>query len=220
MSALLKREVAVHRHGLAFGAQNSGATLGALLAGLALPAVAIPFGWRWAFVLVVGLAPAAAVLAPPGDGSVAPRPVAPRGLTTVHALAVAAALASAPGVGFVSFLVLYAVESGMSQAAAGLLLVAAMLAVSSAGYLLLMAREPALIVVAGVLMAGLFTGAIAGPLLVGVLAEREQCALAWSACAGFALLAACTVLAVRGPAVPRRAGHAVRFPACSRSFST
>ena len=208
MSALLKREVAVHRHGLAFGAQNSGATLGALLAGLALPAVAIPFGWRWAVVLVAGLAPAAAMLAPPGDGSVAPRPVAPRGLTTVHALAVA----SAAGVGFVSFLVLYAVESGMSQAAAGLLLVAAMLAVSIAGYLLLMAREPALIVVAGVLMAGLFTGAIAGPLLLGVLTEREQCALAWSACAGFALLAACTVLAVRGPAVPRRAGHAGTVP--------
>ena len=182
----------------------------------------------------------------------------------MHALAVAAALASAAGVGFVSFLVLYAVESGMSHAAAGLLLgavslaatvsrigvgvfadrrgqeplrpVAAMLAVSIAGYLLLMAAEPALIVVAallagsfgwawpggltlavvqrspgapawavGVLMAGLFSGAIAGPLLVGVLAEQERFALAWGACAGFALLAACTVLAVREAAVPRRA---------------
>ncbi len=68
VSALLKHEVAVHRHGLAFGAQNSGASLGALLAGLALPAVAIPFGWRWAFVLVAGLALAAAALAPAGDG--------------------------------------------------------------------------------------------------------------------------------------------------------
>jgi hypothetical protein len=28
VSALLEREVAVHRHGLAFGAQNSGASLG------------------------------------------------------------------------------------------------------------------------------------------------------------------------------------------------
>jgi MFS family permease len=121
----------------------------------------------------------------------------------------------------------------MSQAAAGLLLVAVslaatvsrvgvgmvadrrgqeplrpvatMLAVSIAGYLLLMAAEPALIVVAallagffgwawpggltlavvqrspgapawavGVLMAGLFSGAIAGPLLVGLLAEHER----------------------------------------------
>ena len=257
VSALLKREVAGHRHGVAFGAQNSGASLGALLAGLALPVVAIPFGWRWAFVLVAGLALAAAALAPGGEAKVvAPRAVRPPGLSTVHVLAVAAALASAAGVGFVSFLVLYAVESGMSQAAAGLLLVAvslaatvsrvgvgvvadrhgqeplrpvaAMLGVSIAGYLLLIAGEPALIVVAallagsfgwswpggltlavvqrspaapawavGVLMAGLFSGAIAGPLLVGVLAEAEQFALAWSACASFALLAACTVLAAR-----------------------
>ena len=50
VSALLRREVAVHRQGLAFGAQQSGASLGALLAGLSLPAVAIPFGWRWAFL--------------------------------------------------------------------------------------------------------------------------------------------------------------------------
>jgi hypothetical protein len=53
-------------------------------------------------------------------------------------------------------------------------------------------------------MAGLFSGAIAGPLLVGVLAEHEQFALAWAACAGFALLAACTVLAVREAAVLHR----------------
>ena len=256
VSALLKHEVAVHRHGLAFGAQNAGAPLGALLAGLALPAVAIPFGWRWAFVVVAGFALTAAALAPTGDVRIAPRAVRPRGLSTVHALAVAAALASAAGVGFVSFLVLYAVERGMSQAAAGLLLVAvslaagvsrvgvgvmadrhgqeplrpvaAMLVVSIAGYLLLIAGEPALIVVAallagsfgwswpggltlavvqrspaapawavGVLMAGLFSGAIAGPLLVGMLAAAEQFAIAWIACAGFALLAACTVLAVR-----------------------
>lgn len=265
VSALLKREVAVHRHGLAFGAQNSGASLGALLAGLALPVVAIPFGWRWAFVLVAGLALAAAALAPAGVTSAhAPPPARPRGLTSVHALAVAAALASAAGVGFVSFLVLYAVESGMSQAAAGLLLVAvslaatvsrvgvgivadrrdgeplrpvaAMLGMSIAGYVLLIAGEPALIVVAallagsfgwswpggltlavvqrspaapawavGVLMAGLFSGAVAGPLLVGILAEQERFALAWTACASFALLAACTVLAVREAAVPRPA---------------
>jgi MFS family permease len=46
VAALLKREVAVHRQGLAFGAQQSGATLASLLAELALPLVAIPFGWR------------------------------------------------------------------------------------------------------------------------------------------------------------------------------
>jgi MFS family permease len=257
VSALLKREVAVRRQGLAFGAQQSGGSLGALLAGLALPAVAIPFGWRWAFLAVAALALAAAALAPTGGtAQTAARATPPRGLTSVHALALAAALASAAGVGFVSFLVIYAVERGMSHAAAGLLLgavslaatcsrigvgvfadrrgqeplrpVTAMLAASIGGYLLLIAGDPALIVVAallagscgwawpggltlavvqrspgapawavGVLMAGLFTGAIAGPLLVGVLAQHERFALAWGACASFALLAACTVSATR-----------------------
>ena len=256
VSQLLTREVGVHRRGLAFGAQQSGAPLGALLAGLALPAVAIPFGWRWAFLAVAALALGAAALVPGGAAApAAPRPERPRGLGAVHALAVAAALASAAGVGFVSFLVLYAVERGMSQAAAGLLLVAvslaatlsrigvgaladrngqeplrtvaAMLTVSIGGYLLLIAGEPVLIVVAalvaggcgwawpggltlavvqrspgapawavGVLMAGLFTGAVAGPLAVGVLAQQEQFAIAWATCATFALLAACTVSGV------------------------
>ena len=256
VAALLRREVAVHRQGLAFGAQQSGATLGSLLAGLALPLVAIPFGWRWAFLAVAGLALAAAALAPAGQAVRAPAAVRPRGLTSVHALAVAAAFASAAGVGFISFLILYAERSGMSQAAAGLLLgavslaatasrvgmgvladrrgqeplrpVAAMLAVSIAGYLLLIAGEPALIVVAallagsagwswpsgltlavvqrspgapawavGVLMAGLFTGAILGPLVVGVLAEHERFAVAWGTCATCAFLAAVTVSATR-----------------------
>ena len=70
----------MQRQGLAFGAQNSGATLGALLAGLALPVVAIPLGWRWAFVLVAALALAAAALAPEErSAAVVARPVRPRG---------------------------------------------------------------------------------------------------------------------------------------------
>jgi MFS family permease len=264
VSQLLTREVAVHRRGLAFGAQQSGAPLGALLAGLALPAVAIPFGWRWAFLAVAALALGAAALAPSGSvAAAARRAERPRGLGAVHALAVAAAFASAAGVGFVSFLVLYAVERGMSHAAAGLLLVAvslaatlsrigvgaladrngqeplrtvaAMLTVSIGGYLLLIAGEPALIVVAallaggfgwawpggltlavvqrspgapawavGVLMAGLFAGAVAGPLAVGVLAQQEQFGIAWATCAAFALLAACTVTGVSRTARPPR----------------
>ena len=250
VSALLKREVATQRQGLAFGAQQSGGTLGSLLAGLALPMIAIPFGWRWAFLAVAALALFAALLAPTGGAAPvrtsAPRP---RGLTSVHALAAAAALASAAGVGFISFLILYAERSGMSQSAAGLLLVAvslaatvsrvsvglvadrrggeplrpvaAMLAASIIGYLLLMTGEPWVIVVAallagafgwawpggltlavvqrspgapawavGVLMAGLFTGAILGPLVVGVLAEAERFAVAWAVCAVCALGAA------------------------------
>jgi MFS family permease len=257
VSALLKREVAVHRHGLAFGAQQGGAPMGALLAGLALPAVAIPFGWRWAFVVAAALALAAVAWAPRTEGAAAltGRPGRrPRGFTSVHALAVAAVLASAAGVGFVSFLVTYAVDNGMSEGAAGLLLagvslaatisrivlglfadragqeplrpVATMLAASVAGYLLLTAGEPGVIAAAallagalgwawpgglnlavvqrspdapawavGVMMTGLFVGAIGGPLLTGFLAENDLFTLAWIACAALALLAAVTIAA-------------------------
>jgi len=257
VSASLKREVAVHRHGLAFGAQQAGAPLGALLAGLALPAVAIPFGWRWAFLAAAVLA-LASVAAPPGTDRAANRAETvvrrPRGFTSVHALSVAAVLASAAGVGFVSFLVTYAIDSGMSEGAAGLLLagvslaattsriatgvfadragqeplrpVATMLAASMSGYLLLTAGTPGVIAAAallagslgwawpggltlavvhrspdapawavGVMMTGLFVGAVGGPLLTGFLAEHDLFTLAWIACAALALLAATTITA-------------------------
>jgi MFS family permease len=255
VSALLKREVATHRQGMAFGAQQSGAPLGALGAGLALPLVAIPLGWRWAFVAASALTLVALACAPRRTTAAAGSPGTgrrPRRFTSVHALGVAAVLASAAGVGFVSFLVTYGVDNGMSEGAAGLLLagvslaaaisriglgafadragqeplrpVAAMLAASVGGYLLLTAGEPGVIAAAallagglgwawpggltlavvqrspdapawavGVMMTGLFVGAVGGPLLVGFLAEHELFAVAWISCAGLALLAAATV---------------------------
>jgi MFS family permease len=270
VSALLKREVADHRQGVAFGAQQAGAPLGALLAGLALPAVAIPFGWQWAFVVAAALVLLAVAFAPRAAAravSSAPAGRRPRTFSSVHALGVAAVLASAAGVGFVSFLVTYAVESGMSEVAAGLLLagvslaatisriavgvfadragqeplpaVATMLGASVAGYLLLTTGEPGVIVAAallagglgwawpggltlavvqrspqapgwavGVMMTGLFVGAVTGPLLTGLLAEHDLFTLAWIACAGLALLAAATIAATlrRESRTPRGPG--------------
>jgi predicted MFS family arabinose efflux permease len=112
--------------------------------------------------------------------------------------------------------------------------VAAMLAISIVGYLLLIAGEPVLIAIAAllagsfgwawpagltlavvqrspgapawavsVLMAGLFTGAIVGPLVIGLLAEHERFAVAWAMCAACALLAAATVAATRQRLTPR-----------------
>jgi MFS family permease len=257
VSALLKREVADHSQGLAFGAQQAGAPIGALLAGLALPGLAIPFGWQWAFMAAAALALLAVAFAPRAGATASPPSPAgsrPRGFDSVHALGVAAVLASAAGVGFISFLVTYAVDSGMSEVAAGLLLagvsvaatisriavgvfadrgrqeplrpVAAMLAASVAGYLLLTTDEPGVIVGAallaggfgwawpggltlavvqrspqapgwavGVMMTGLFVGAVAGPLLIGFLAEQDLFEAAWIACAGLALMAAATIVA-------------------------
>ena len=47
----------------------------------------------------------------------------------------------------------------------------------------------------GVMMTGLFVGAVGGPLLTGFLAEHDLFALAWIACATLALLAAATIAA-------------------------
>ena len=49
----------------------------------------------------------------------------------------------------------------------------------------------------GVMMTGLFAGAIAGPVAIGVLADHDLWTPAWLMCAVFALLAAATVVAVR-----------------------
>ncbi len=257
VSALLKREVHEGRQGLAFGVQQSGASIGSLLAGLALPLVAIPFGWRWAFVAAAVLAVVSVLPVP--RGGPAPAAAAPtqrHGLSSVHAIAVAAALASAAGVGFVSFLVTYAVRSDIGEAEAGLLLggvslvatlsriglgalfdrtgreplalTGVMLAAAAGAYLLLIQDEPAVIVAAalvagglgwswpggltlavvrrrpeapawavGVMMSGLFAGAVAGPLVVGLLAEHGSFAAVWSLCAGLALSAGLVLLATR-----------------------
>jgi MFS family permease len=267
VSALLRREIAAGRHGLAFGAQQAGAPLGAMLAGLALPAIAIPLGWRWAYAVTAVVAVAAAALAPSHPGARAPSPDAGgrRRLSSVHALALTAVFASAAGVGFISFLVSYSVENGIGEATAGLLLtavsaaavgsrlvlgafadrrggealgpVAAMLVASVAGYLLLIGGEPAPIAVGalivgavgwgwpgaltlavverspgapawavGVMMSGLFAGAVAGPLLVGQFAEHGNFTEAWLSCAALALAAAATAALTRR--APRRSGAA------------
>ena len=127
MSALLRRTVDTGRHGLAFGAQQSGASIGALLAGVALPAVAIPLGWRWAYAVAAVLAIVAVALAPlPGRASRRAwrRSRSPPRITStsIRALAVAAVLASAAGVGFIAFLVTYSIDQGIGEGAAGLLL--------------------------------------------------------------------------------------------------
>ncbi len=258
VSASLKHEIAPARRGLAFGSQQAGASIGALLAGLALPAVAIPFGWQWAYVGVAALALAAAAASPAGIPRPHPaeRGRPPRGLNVVHAIGLTAFLASAASVGFIAFLVSYSVDRGISDSEAGILLavvsgcaaasrialgvladrgsqdalrpVPAMFLVSAAGYLLLIVGEPIVIVIAalavgsfgwawpgalnlavvqyspdapawavGVMLGGLFAGAVAGPLAIGLLAHADHFALAWIMCSVFALLAAATVVAVR-----------------------
>ena len=207
-SKVLERHVPPARHGVAYGAMQAGAPFGALLAGLALPALAIPFGWRWAFVATAALAAVNALAAPAAGPSTrdAVSDGRPRGLSSVHALAATAWLASVSGTGLVSFIVLYAVHAGMSEAAAGLLLgglslaaagsriviglgldrgggdplrpVAAMLALGATGFVALTAGAPAVIVV-GALLAGGVGWAWPGALTSAVVA-RAPGAPAWA----------------------------------------
>jgi predicted MFS family arabinose efflux permease len=136
-SALLRTTVAPRRHGLAFGTQQAGAPAGLFLAGLAVPVVAAPFGWRWAFAAVAVIALLAALAAPSAGSPVirastpAPARRLPRGSSTRTALPpllLATASASAVGVATVSFLVVYATHVGLSASAAGFLLGAVSLA--------------------------------------------------------------------------------------------
>jgi predicted MFS family arabinose efflux permease len=219
--------------------------------------VAIPFGWRWAFVGVAVVTLAAALAAPSaGQGDARPATVRRQGLGVVHAVGLAAFLASTAGMGFISFLVVYAVDHGIDEGTAGLLLagvslcaaagriglgvhadrsgqdalrpIVPMFVASVAGYALMISGEPVLIVLAallagsfgwswtgafnlavvqhapdepawavGVLLSGLFAGAIAGPLAIGFLAEHDLWSVAWLLCAAFTLLSAATVAAVR-----------------------
>lgn len=53
-------------------------------------------------------------------------------------------------------------------------------------------------------MAGLFAGAVAGPLFVGLVAEQDLFTGAWILCACFALLSAETIVATRRAEARRR----------------
>ncbi|MDT7600465.1 MAG: hypothetical protein QOK26_2542 [Pseudonocardiales bacterium] len=73
----LARLVPRHRQGLSFGVKQSAIPIATLLAGAAVPTVALTVGWRWAFVVVAVLALLVLPLAPNG-----PRPTPrPRGDT-------------------------------------------------------------------------------------------------------------------------------------------
>lgn len=46
---LIARAVVTHRHGLAYGTKQAAIPLATVVAGVAVPVIAIPWGWRLAF---------------------------------------------------------------------------------------------------------------------------------------------------------------------------
>lgn len=123
-NASLARRVPARRQGLSFGVKQAAIPVSTLLAGAAVPAVALTLGWRWAFVLAAVLACAAIAVVPAerdeeqhsrgrnGDRAIGP-------LVVIGAAAtLAAGAANALG----TFLVDSAVVRGIAPGPAGLAL--------------------------------------------------------------------------------------------------
>jgi MFS family permease len=120
----LARSVPAHRLGLSFGVKQAAIPLATLLAGAAVPAVALTVGWRWAYVIASGLALLALLGAPRGGAYVrVPKP--PPGERATLALSVLGA-GSGLGAGAANalgiFLVAAAVDRGIDPGTAGLVL--------------------------------------------------------------------------------------------------
>jgi MFS family permease len=124
---LLFEETPAGRQGLAYGMKQAAIPMAAFLSGVAVPAVALTVGWRWAMagaslLALAGLAlvvRASGVRSRPGSARGWPPPLALRSLLP---LAVSGGMGSMVAVSLATFLVAFAVHSGFAEGAAGLLL--------------------------------------------------------------------------------------------------
>jgi len=120
----LSRHVPVRRQGLSFGVKQAAIPVSTLLAGAAVPVVALTVGWRWAFVLAAVGATVALWLVPSEKNGPA-RPRANGGGQATAALVVigmGATLAAASANALGTFLVDSAVARGLAPGPAGLAL--------------------------------------------------------------------------------------------------
>lgn len=121
----LAQRVTSGRQGTAYGVKQSAIPASSLLAGVAVPALGLTVGWRWAFLLLALPAIVLALWVPGGgtrehwvpDSTVRRRP--PRKILLV--IAVGAGVAAACATSLSIFLVAGAVEAGWGEAPAGLL---------------------------------------------------------------------------------------------------
>ena len=118
------------RQGAAYGAKYSAIPMASLLAGLAVPLLGLTIGWRWAFAVFAIIAAVVAVTAPGSRRVVVwdrpdSRAVARLPRNSLLVLALGAGLAAAGGSSLAIFMVAGGVNSGLSEANAGLLFAAA-----------------------------------------------------------------------------------------------
>ncbi|MEU6700245.1 MFS transporter [Pseudonocardia sp. NPDC046786] len=119
----LARTVPAHRMGLSFGVKQAAIPAATLLAGLAVPVVALTIGWRWAYAIGAVLALAALAACPRVDATPAARPVkGDRATGALAVIGVAAGLAAGTATALGIFLVASAVDRGIDPGLAGLML--------------------------------------------------------------------------------------------------
>ena len=123
---MLTREVPAGRQGLAFGIKQAAIPVATLLAGLAVPVLAVTVGWRWAFAGAALIALTVSLLVPrEGDGAPSRVKEARAGdapLAPLILLAVGIGLGSTAATPLGAFVVSSAVSVGIEVGAAGLLL--------------------------------------------------------------------------------------------------
>ncbi|MGW4940510.1 MFS transporter [Actinoplanes sp. NPDC004185] len=120
----LSRHVPVRRQGLSFGVKQAAIPVSSLLAGAAVPVVALTLGWRWAFVFAAAGAVAALWLVPVerDDGRAAKTAGGERATAALIVIGIGAALAAGSANALGTFLVDSAVADGIAPAPAGLAL--------------------------------------------------------------------------------------------------
>jgi MFS family permease len=127
---LLAQRIPRNRQGSAYGAKYSAIPVATLLAGLAVPALGLTLGWRWAFALFAAVAVLTAMY-PFGEPH---HPSHAEGATVsdirlprriLLGLALGVSFAAAGGSTLAIFMVASAVDAGWSEGQAGLLLAAA-----------------------------------------------------------------------------------------------
>ncbi|MBB5111119.1 MFS transporter [Micromonospora echinospora] len=124
-NAALAEHVPAHRQGLSFGVKQAAVPVATLLAGVAVPTVALTAGWRWAFVVAAGAA-LAALPAVPRTGRDRRARAASGGRNggtgPLVVIGLAATLAAAAANALGTFLVDSAAARGLSPGLAGLTL--------------------------------------------------------------------------------------------------
>jgi MFS family permease len=120
----LSRYAPAGQLGLSFGIKQSAIPTATLLAGAAVPAVALTVGWRWAFAAGAALALAALLVAPREATGRERTPATPgeRATGALSVIGIASGLAAGSCTALGIFLVASAVDRGIDPGAAGLTL--------------------------------------------------------------------------------------------------